>query len=252
MLNISELSFTYGKAGSPWTIKDLSLSVGKNEIVSILGASGCGKSTLLNLIAGLLLAQTGKIELSESDKSKQKIGYIFQHDPLFPWQNVEKNLQLSLKLGKAPSKEWIDKHIEQYFKLFHLDKQVLKKFPQELSGGMRQRVSIIQALLFNPQLLLLDEPFSALDFYTKLCLEDEFFQLVKEQNKAALLVTHDIEEAIAMSDRILIMSKNGSFSNEFILDFATESRLPSTVRSSSKFAQYYGQIWSELKAVIAQ
>ncbi len=175
--------------------------------MAILGASGCGKSTLLNLIAGLLKPKSGRIEFSTNkainsiNQSEGKIGYIFQDDALLPWRTVESNLMLVTEIVKGVKKNKVKPLITRYLNNFHLDKKILQQYPAQLSGGMRQRISIMQTLMFDPNILLLDEPFSALDFFTKLRLEKEVYQLIKEQNKAAILITHDIDEAIAISDR---------------------------------------------------
>jgi NitT/TauT family transport system ATP-binding protein len=255
VLSVNDLSFAYStKTGASthenWAIKDLSFSINEGEIVSILGASGCGKSTLLNLISGLLVPSAGKIQLTH-ESGPRKIGYIFQDDALFPWRTVEGNLMLAPALSRDVSTESAHQRISQYLKTFHLDEDIRRKYPSELSGGMRQRVSIIQSLMFNPQLLLLDEPFSALDFYTKLRLESEFYELVKEQRKAAILVTHDIEEAVAISDRVFLMKKGGQLIHEFQVDFGAE-RSPENVRGTQLFAEMYKEIWSRLKVVIGE
>jgi NitT/TauT family transport system ATP-binding protein len=235
-----------------WTIRDLGLSVFEGEIVCILGASGCGKSTLLNLIAGLLQPNAGTIEITSDGESHRRIGYIFQQDALLPWRTVEANVMLAAELSPDISKEAARKLVSQYLQTFNLNDKILKQYPVELSGGMRQRVSIIQSLMFNPTLFLLDEPFSALDFFTKLKLEGEFYQLIKEKNKAAILVTHDIEECVAMADRILLMSPEGNFTKEFVIDLGEGKRSPEAARGTARFADYYSDIWSELKAVIEQ
>ncbi len=254
VLAIQELSFAYptvGKSASEGrAIERLSLAVTEGEIVSILGASGCGKSTLLNLIAGLLVAQSGKIQFARNG-GKHKIGYIFQNDALFPWRTVEDNLMLVTSLSRELNKTAARERISQYLRTFHLDEQICRKYPSQLSGGMRQRVSIIQSLMFDPQLLLLDEPFSALDFYTKLSLEGEFYELIKSRRKAAVLVTHDIEEAVAISDRVLLMRKGGELIKEFRIDFGPH-RSPENVRGTQQFADMYKAIWSDLKVVIGQ
>jgi NitT/TauT family transport system ATP-binding protein len=226
------------------------LSVNEGEIVCILGASGCGKSTLLNLIAGLLQPAAGKIDIASEGNSQTRIGYIFQQDALLPWRTVEANVMLATELTADTPKESARKLVSQYLHTFNLSENILKQYPSELSGGMRQRVSIIQSLMFNPRLFLLDEPFSALDFFTKLKLEGEFYQLIKEQNKAAILVTHDIEESVAMADRVLLMNQEGTFTREFVIDLGQGKRSPETARGTSRFADYYRDIWSELKAVI--
>jgi len=236
-LEITNLSFAY-EGATGWSLQNLSLNIERGEIVCILGASGCGKTTLLNLIAGLLKPAAGAISASK------RIGYIFQTDALFPWRTVEANLNLARDLGYAQS------DVAEYLKAFHLSTDVLSKYPSQLSGGMRQRVSIIQSLMFNPELLLLDEPFSALDFYTKLRLETEFHNLVKQQEKAAILVTHDIEEAIALGDRVIVMNKSGEFSKQFEIRKNTGNSDFEAARGTPEFAEYYRTIWSELKGVV--
>lgn len=141
----------------------------------------------------------------------------------------------------------------EYLNAFHLSSEHLDLFPAQLSGGMRQRVSIIQSLLFDPQILLLDEPFSALDFFTKLRLETEFQHMVKTENKAAIMVTHDIEEAIAMADRVMLMNHGGVICHEYAIDFGPGGRLsPEEARGLPQFAEHYSIIWSDLKAVMDQ
>ncbi len=247
-LSVAALSFAYVKEHKRQSIiSDLNLNVRQGELISILGASGCGKTTLLNLIAGLIEPQGGAITISGSKKG-QAVGYIFQEDALLPWRTVGSNLRLAAEL-RHELQDSIEADLQEYLKSFHLTADIVKKYPGELSGGMRQRVSIIQSLLFKPELILLDEPFSALDFYTKLRLESEFYSLIKKQNKAAILVTHDIDEAIAISDRVLIMDRAGKFSNEFIVDL--KEREPEDVRGTTEFATYFHQIWSALKSNIA-
>jgi NitT/TauT family transport system ATP-binding protein len=260
VLNISELSYRYGSSKlkaevietSAWTIQNLGLTVNEGEIVCILGASGCGKSTLLNLIAGLLQPNQGKIEIASDGESHRRIGYIFQQDALLPWRTVEANVMLAAELTQDNSKESARALVGQYLQTFNLNENILRQYPAQLSGGMRQRVSIIQSLMFNPALFLLDEPFSALDFFTKLKLESEFYQLIKEKNKAAVIVTHDIEESVAMADRVLLMNQEGTFTKEFVIDLGEAKRSPETARGTARFAEYYRDIWSELKAVIGQ
>lgn len=254
-LEIAGLNFRYEETSSTWILRNLDLHVDEGEIVCILGASGCGKTTLLNLIAGLAQPNAGTIRVGQQatdNENRARIGYIFQDDALFPWRTVEANLMLATQMSREAPSTSARTQMTGYLQAFHLSEDVLKKYPSQLSGGMRQRVSIIQSLMFSPELLLLDEPFSALDFYTKLRLENEFFQLVKEQRKAAILVTHDIEESIAMGDRVLIMSKQGEFSGQFEIKLeGGDNRSPESVRGTAAFAEQYNAIWSQLKAVIA-
>ena len=254
LLTIDGLCFDFSSQSQPSEItvnqllSQVSLTVQKGEIVCILGASGCGKTTLLNLIAGLLTPTKGAIELN-SQKAKKRLGYIFQADALFPWRTVKENLLLAAEIDSSLDKKALEQSMLQYLAMFHLSEQVLAKYPIHLSGGMRQRVSIIQSLMFDPELLLLDEPFSALDYYTKLKLEDEFCQFVKERSTAAILVTHDIEEAVAMANRALIMN-NGKLQKEFLIKSPNSNFV--SERGTAFFAEKYSEIWSELKSVVSE
>jgi NitT/TauT family transport system ATP-binding protein len=249
VLQVSGLNFRYAATDQRLAVANVSLTVGAGEIVCLLGASGCGKTTLLNLVAGLLVQESGTIKINEV--SGTKIGYIFQEDALLPWRTVEANLLLARDIRRDESATAAKQRIDEHLKTFHLDGSVLRRYPSELSGGMRQRVAIIQSLMFNPQLLLLDEPFAALDFFTKLKLESEFHQLVKTKNKSAILVTHDIDEAIAVADRVLVMNSRGTISNEFRIDVEDERWQPENARGLPEFTQYYQPIWKELQSVIA-
>ncbi len=246
LLSINNLCFEFeGHAKN--TVDSLNLNVGASEIVCILGASGCGKTTVLNLIAGLLKPKSGGISVQSGSKEKNSIGYIFQSDALFPWRTVKNNLALAFDLNETLDRSKATELIQQYLSMFHLNSDILSKYPAQLSGGMRQRVSIIQSLMFDPELLLLDEPFSALDYYTKLKLEEEFCQLIKEKQKAAILVTHDIEEAVSMGTRAYIMS-DGKLSREFKIKEDTVA--PGNVRGTEEFAKQYREIWTELRSII--
>lgn len=248
-LSISNLTFGFSDNSAP-VLQNLSIQIAHGEIVSILGRSGCGKSTLLNLIAGLIKSQKGDLVVDGTGgaKASGRIGYIFQEDALLPWRTVAQNLGLATQIGNV-SKAQYEADLRDFLSTFHLDQTILEKYPAQLSGGMKQRVSIIQTLLFNPKLLLLDEPFSALDFYTKLCLEAEFYNLVKTKAKTAVLVTHDIEEAIAVSDRVILMSGGGVIHAEIPIRFQCE-RNPESIRGSAEFAEYYRIIWSEFKSLV--
>ncbi|MBX9669073.1 MAG: ATP-binding cassette domain-containing protein [Candidatus Obscuribacterales bacterium] len=249
-LTISGLKFSYQKDASLPVLNDISLSVRAGEIISVLGKSGCGKSTRLNLIAGLMKPIAGEISINH-DKSRCNIGYIFQEDALMPWRTVKANLALAQEIGKVPHQQW-QVSLMDLLSRFHLSENILEMYPTQLSGGMRQRVSIIQSLLFNPQLLLLDEPFSALDFCTKLRLEGEFYRFIKDTYRAAVLVTHDIEEAIALSDRVIILNNNGTIEADISVTFDYCQRDPESIRGVAEFGEHYRLIWAKLKAVISQ
>jgi NitT/TauT family transport system ATP-binding protein len=249
VLIIAQLSYHYTGHQQP-TLQDVSVSVRKGEIVSILGPSGCGKSTLLNLIAGVIGGQKGAVEIRHDglDCSQPRVGYIFQDDALLPWRTVRDNFALATEVGRIP-KSIVERDTKEFLASFHLEPSILPMYPAQLSGGMRQRASIIQALLFNPQLVLLDEPFSALDFFTKLRLEGEFYNLVKKKQKTAVMVTHDIEEAIAVSDRIFILNRRGQLACENKVTFAGLERNPETLRGEPQFAALYREILAQFKAV---
>lgn len=268
VLEVSSLSFAYPSSSRDrkesnkadgsvavknWVLNNVSLVLHAGEIVCLLGPSGCGKSTLLDLIGGLAKPVSGTITVRNAAGERGQIGYIFQQDPLFPWRTVKSNLMLARDLNKGViDQNKIDTLLKEYFATFHLDGTILDAYPDQLSGGMRQRVSIIQTLMFNPEILLLDEPFSALDFYTKLRLEGEFRSLAKHHKKSTLLVTHDIDEAIAMADRVLIMDGSGSIIKDLAIDLEDDAITPESARGSPLFSGYYNQIWSELKSGISE
>ncbi len=209
ILQLHEVSMGYvTKKEATLALDSISLTVQDGEFVSLLGPSGCGKTTLLSIIAGLLNPTSGHLTLGEQDlTSKHKhanIGYMLQQDYLFPWRSIEDNLTLGQKIRGHYSNESKREALDWLEKIGLGDKKDL--FPNQLSGGMRQRVALVRMLATNPSLMLLDEPFSALDYQTKLKLEDLVFQTLKSEQKTAILVTHDIGEAIAMSDRVILLT----------------------------------------------
>lgn len=183
-------------------LDDISFEIGANEVVSILGPSGCGKSTLLNIMAGLLKADSGNMVFE--NKKKANIGMVFQEDALLPWFNVERNIGLGLEIQKVGKKERTEK-IQWALKLVGLEGYG-KYLPAQLSGGMKKRVAIARCLVIDSELLLMDEPFGALDALTRRKIQDDLLQLQKKEGFSICIVTHDVEEAIALSDRILVMS----------------------------------------------
>ncbi|KHF28742.1 Taurine import ATP-binding protein TauB [Anoxybacillus sp. BCO1] len=212
----------------------LSLTVERGEFLSFLGPSGCGKTTLLSIIAGLIEPTKGRvlIEGKEAKSMRQTIGYMLQHDYLFPWKTIEQNVTLGLKLtGK-----YSEKTRKQTLALLHQIglRDVDDRYPYELSGGMRQRAALVRTLATDPKILLLDEPFSALDYQTKLKLEDLVWETLKQYRKTVLLVTHDIGEAIAMSDRIVLFTarpgkiKRNCFRPRFIKSVYTVPSSPTS------------------------
>ena len=190
----------YTKTQQTVAVENLSFDVKKGEFVALLGPSGCGKTTILSLIARLLEPTSGCIKLHQNS-----IGYMLQRDQLFPFRTIKKNILLGLEIQHKTTPE----NIEGAYNLLRKYGlwEYINRYPNELSGGMRQRVALIRTLATNPQLLLLDEPFSALDFQTRLSVCDDVYDIIKKENKTALLVTHDISEALSMADRIIVLTK---------------------------------------------
>lgn len=248
LLEVRDLNLTYHtKDFETKALDNLSFSLESGEFVSIVGPSGCGKTTILSLVAGLLSPSSGEVFINDQvvNGINKDVGYMFQQDNLFDWLTVENNVLFGLKLQKKLTDE------TKAFALNLLEKYGLKDFsrhyPSELSGGMRQRVSLIRTLATSPRLLLLDEPFSALDYQTRLNIQDIVFNIIKDEKKTVILVTHDISEAIVMSDRILILTERpGKIKRDLVLDFP-ERLAPFKRRDLPSFNHYFNEIWEELK-----
>lgn len=246
LLEIKNVSYVYqSKTDEITAISNLNLTCNKGEFLSIIGPSGCGKTTILSLIAGLISPTSGEILLNEkklSEKNKY-IGYMLQKDQLFPWRTIYNNIKLPLEINKTfckEKKEYIDSLLIKYG-LYDFR----NKYPNQLSGGMRQRVALIRTLSFSPDILLLDEPFSALDYQTRLAVSDDVYKIIKAENKTALLVTHDISEAISMSDKIAVLTKRpAKVKKVFTPEFSENT--PIKKRESKDFGIYFEKIWKEL------
>lgn len=250
-LTIKNVHHTYfTKTSATTALSNISLDIGEGEFVSFLGPSGCGKTTLLSIIAGLLKPTEGLVTL-EGHKigiKSNEIGYMLQQDYLFPWKTIQENILLGLKLNDQLMKDKIDNTLRLLEKMGL--KGVEKQYPNELSGGMRQRVALVRTLATEPKLLLLDEPFSALDFQTKLHLEDLIFDTLKAFHKTAILVTHDIGEAIAMSDRIFLFSpRPGKLYQSFMVPEELRMLSPFHARNHTKFQNLFQIIWKELESL---
>ena len=233
-----EKTFTTDKGSSFTALKDISISVEENEFVCILGPSGCGTSTLLRIIRGLEKATSGKVYYREEamDKPYRKIGMVFQNYSLMPWLNVMDNICLGLDFAKYPKKKKVE-IAEQYLDMIGM-KGFEKAFPYELSGGMQQRVVIARALANDPDVLLMDEPFGALDAYTRIILQKELLRIWEQHKKTIIFVTHSVDEAIYLADRIVVMSRNhGQIKKEVTVDIA---------RVRDRANPKYGQLTSEL------
>jgi NitT/TauT family transport system ATP-binding protein len=226
---------------------DLNLSLYRNQVTSIVGPSGCGKSTLLNIIAELDHNYSGDV-----DRNVQSmIGYIFQDDSLIPWKTVYENIILGLKLKDDIAFD--DARCEQILRDYSLH-EYRDYYPEMLSGGMRQKVALAQMLINDPELILLDEPFSSQDFFTKIQLENLFYKNVKEKQLSAVLVTHDIEEAIALSDRIIVISqKPCKILRDTYVDFRKDNGflLPEKAREMASASSYFSDIYQTLKPELA-
>jgi NitT/TauT family transport system ATP-binding protein len=233
--------------GETEALKDINFSVKEGEFVSIVGPSGCGKSTVLNIIAGLLKPSSGIVcvDGAECNVISKKIGYMFQRDHLFEWLTVWDNVALGLKIQHKltpEAKEKINLLLSNY-KLWDFRNHR----PDELSGGMRQRVALIRTLALDPDVLLLDEPFSALDYQTRLNVSDEIFQIIKQEDKTAIMVTHDISEAVSMSNRVIVLSKRpATIKKIYNISFEKEYATPLKHREAPEFRVYFNAIWKEL------
>ena len=225
--------------GSLEVLKDISFNIKKGEIVSIIGPSGSGKSTILNIISGLLMPTSGSVE------SNGEIGYMFQKDHLLEWRTIWDNVKFGLEIKKQETSERLEFLKELLIKYNLID--FVNNYPHQLSGGMRQRIALIRTLAIKPALLLLDEPFSALDYQTRLMVSDDVYKIIKDTNTSTILVTHDISEAIAMSDKIIVLSKRpASIINIHDIVIDSENRTPLKTRTSKKFSEYFDKIWNEL------
>lgn len=247
ILKIDHLAYSYySDIGEVNIIENLDFSIPKGSFTAIVGPSGCGKSTILSLIAGLLSPSNGFITLYSDDFSVPKVGYMLQHDHLLEWRNVYHNVILGLEIQHKMTNEhlmFVDELLEKY----HLS-HTKQLFPSELSGGMRQRIALIRTLALKPDLLLLDEPFSALDYQTRLLISHDVRQIIKTENKTALLVTHDIAEAISMADCVLLLSKTPcKIKLSVPIDFEKYNIPREKVRESKLFQDYFDFIWKELQ-----
>ncbi len=226
-------------------IRDLSFTVDAGEFVSIVGPSGCGKTTVLSLLAGLFPPTAGTVRLSfGGNAGAAQVGYMLQRDHLFDWRTVEENVLLGLEVKRMLTPER-RRHAFELLDRYGLE-SFRKHFPRQLSGGMRQKVALIRTLAFNPTLLLLDEPFSSLDFQTRLRLSDEVYNIIKKEQKTAVLVTHDISEAVSMSDRVLVFTERPArLKSEHPLDFDLLEP-PLKRRNDPRFPGHFNAIWKEL------
>lgn len=243
LLEIKNLSYAYHTLqGETLVLDHINFSIRPGEFVAIVGPSGCGKSTLLSLICNLLQPDEGEILLQKNKKT----GYMLQKDHLLEWRTTMKNIAIGPEINHQSSQNLTGK-IDSLLHKYQLDGFRNAK-PGQLSGGMRQRAALIRTLMLEPDLLLLDEPFSALDYQTRLSVSDDVWNILKTENKTALLITHDISEAISMADRIIILSSRpATVKKELSVNLTCpEKRTPFLARSSPEFKDYFNLVWKEL------
>ena len=249
-LNLTDVRYSYhSPEGETPALSDISFSVKEGEFVAIVGPSGCGKSTLLNLICGLLAPEAGDITLKGNPvlRERERIGYMLQKDHLFEWRSIYRNVILGLEIRRKCTEETLaraEAMLEQYGLAPFRNAR-----PSELSGGMRQRAALIRTLVLEPELLLLDEPFSALDYQTRLTVCDDIATIIRREQKTAILVTHDLSEAISCADRVIVLGKRPARIRAVVpVHFAMENRTPFQCRSAPEFKEYFNEIWKELNA----
>lgn len=241
VLELQNISHSYhSNEGETPALIDLSFSLKEGEFVSIVGPSGCGKSTLLSIITGLISPEKGSVLLNG-----KSIGYMLQKDHLLEWRSVYRNIMLGLEIQHKITPESKVKAralLDQYGLLDFADAK-----PSELSGGMRQRVALIRTLILEPDLLLLDEPFSALDYQTRLAVGDDIGQIIRKEGKTAILVTHDLAEAVSLGDRVIVLTKRpGTIKTIVPITFPPEKNTPLLRRNTTEFNEYFHTIWKEL------
>ena len=241
LIEINNLSKSYYSInGETKTLNNISFNI-KNEFTAIIGPSGCGKSSILNILSEQDKEYNGTI----IKNNNLKIGYMFQEDALFQWLTIYENAILGLKISKELTKDNINYVNSLLIKYGLYDFK--DKYPHELSGGMKQRLALIRTLAIKPDILLLDEPFSALDYQTRLNVCDDVYRIIKEENKAVIIVTHDVSEAISFSDRIIVLSKRpATIKNIYKIEFDNKD-IPTKNRKNIKFQQYFDSIWKDIK-----
>ena len=248
ILSINNVSLTYHtKQGEIEALGNISFDVFDGEFIAIIGPSGCGKTSILSIIAGLLKPSKGEVLLNNVKITSpgESVGYMLQKDQLFEWRTIEQNTLLPLEIRKAKKDVQKRKNVELLLKKYGLW-EFRNSYPNELSGGMRQRVALIRTLAFSPKILLLDEPFSALDYQTRLSVCDDVYGIIKSEKKTAVLVTHDISEAIALADRIIVLTNRPSkILNVHIID-TDKSQSPLKRRESTGFSKWFERLWREL------
>ena len=253
LLTLNQLAYSYHTlSGETKALEDISFQIFPGEFVAIVGPSGCGKSTLLNIIAGQITDYTGDLKFHntplrtlQNQSTDLHIGYMLQHEHLFDWRTIYKNVCLGLEIKNLMTEENIE------YVLSLLEKYGLYDFkdqkPSQLSGGMRQRAALIRTLALNPELLLLDEPFSALDYQTRLQVSGDIGNIIRENGKTAILVTHNLSEAISLADRIIVLTKRPATIKRIVdISLTITDNSPLGYRSAPEFNAYFNEIWEDL------
>lgn len=240
LLEIKDLTKIYHtENGEIKAIDNISFNLYEKEFLCIVGSSGCGKSTLLNILANLDEKSDGQIKKNKN----LKIGYMLQEDALFPWLTILENATLGLEIKKIKTKENVE-YVKELLAKYGL-KDFINKYPSQLSGGMRQRVALIRTLAIKPDILLLDEPFSALDYVSRLMVSEDVKKIIKAEKKTVIMITHDLAEAISLADRIIVLSKRPS-KIKTIYNIKIDGLTALERRKSNKFSYYYDLLWKEL------
>lgn len=240
IVSLDNVSLRYHSvSGETPAVSHLNLEVASGEFLCIVGPSGCGKSSILSMLAGLIQPSEGSIHING------EIGYMLQKDYLLEWRTIRSNALLGLEIQKKLTKEniaYVDALLEQYGL-----REFKEHYPYQLSGGMRQRAALIRTLAIRPDILLLDEPFSALDYQTRLSVSDEIGSIIRREGKTAILVSHDISEAISLSDRVVVLSgRPARLKNIYPIELSIEEYSPMKAREAPEFREYFNAIWKEL------
>jgi NitT/TauT family transport system ATP-binding protein len=234
-------------AGAVVAFQDLNLDILPNQTLCIVGPSGCGKTTLLRCLGGLLAPTSGRVLLAGQPVAEPspEVAMVFQHFGLFPWKTVYDNVVYGLKLKGVPRSEWADR-VQPYLELVGL-RGFEQMYPYQLSGGMQQRAGLVRALAVNPQVLLMDEPFGSLDAQTRELLQEELLRIIEHERKTMVFITHSIDEAIVLGDRIAVLTARPGRVREVIDVGLPSSRTAEEVRLSPRYTQLRQHIWDELR-----
>lgn len=248
LLELKNISHAYhSKGGETSALSSLSFQVFPGEFLVLIGPSGCGKTTILSIIAGLIPVESGEVLFKGKHLPKQnkELGYMLQKDQLFEWRSIYKNVTLGLELQQKKDLENLSR-VKKMMKEYGLEPFASAR-PSELSGGMRQRAALIRTLAVNPELLLLDEPFSALDYQTRLSVCDDIASIIRKESKTAILVTHDLSEAISVADRVIVLSSRPATVQRIVpISVSIPDRTPMRTRNAPEFKDYFNLLWKEL------